>query len=207
MPKFKILPPTYILSPLNCYSKKRLFEELCMVVSPLTECSPKELLYALNMREAGGSTICANNVGMPHACLKHMKTSIAVLTILPQPISYHTIDSDYEGVDIALAFFFSPKDDYERSKEILFQLYELFENKDIVKSLRRSWQDPSKLHQILLKIDTILDDIINPKAKPVVAEKEGSDQEDEGEPTGGALHEMSETALEDVATSHHNAEQ
>lgn len=207
MPNFKILPPTYILSPLNCFSKKRLFEELCLVVSPLTECTTKDLLQALNRRESEGSTICANHVGMPHALLKDLDSSIAVMTLLPEPISYHTIDSDYEGVDIAIAFFFSPKDNYDKSKEMLFQLYELFENKDLVKSLRRSWQDPNKLLQILHKIDDILDDRINPKAKPAVTEAEDGESEDGDAADLGMPHEMSDTALEDVAHVHQGEDQ
>lgn len=157
MTKFKVLPPTYILSPLNCYSKKRLFEELCLVVSPLSEMHTKDLIYALNEREAFGSTICANEVGMPHTVVESLESSVAVLSILPEPIPYHTIDADYAGVDIAFAFFFSPKDEYERYEEILRLLYDLFKNNDLVNSLRRSWQDPFKLHHILQKIDTIID--------------------------------------------------
>lgn len=166
MPKFKVLPPTYILSPLNCYSKKRLFEEICLVVAPLCEQTPKELLYALNEREACGSTICANEVGMPHAKIANLESSIAVLAIMPKSISYHTIDTDYEGVDIAMAFFFSPKDSSDKYEELLQLLYELFENNDLVNSLRRSWQDQNKLHKILHKIDDLIDAQMQPVVKP-----------------------------------------
>lgn len=173
MAKFKALPPTYILSPLNCYSKKRLFEELSLVVSPLAECQPRDLLYALNAREANGSTICANQIGMPHAVIETLKTSIAVLTILPQTIPYNTIDADPEGVDIAFAFFFSMQDDYEEYEEILRHLYELFENPDLGNSLRRSWQDPIKLRQILTKVDLHLDQVLHPEGE-VEEEKSNS---------------------------------
>lgn len=208
MQKFKILPPTYILSPLNCFSKKRLFEELCLVASPFTEVSDKDLLVALNAREAGGSTVCANEVGIPHTMLKDIESSVAVLAILPQPISYQTIDTDYEGVDIAFAFFLSNKDDYAKNKEMLFQLYELFENPDLVNSLRRSWQDSSKLHQILFKIDELLDNIINPKAKIATNKSNDILEEEEAEEQkadSSNLDALSTGGLEDITPINHES--
>lgn len=156
MAQFKILPKTYLLSPLTCFSKKRLFEEICTLVSSITDIKERILLQALNERESFGSTVCAKGIGIPHALIDSLDESLAVLTIIQKEVPYNTVDTDYMGVDVALAFFISPKDDYDKIEQMLRIVSRELDNTEMANSLRRSWQDNNKLVLILQKLDALL---------------------------------------------------
>ena len=79
MAQFKILPNTYILSPLICFSRKRLFEEMSDLAAAITGVEAHVLLTALNEREAMGSTACAKGICIPHGVIPELKQSVAVL--------------------------------------------------------------------------------------------------------------------------------
>lgn len=156
MAQFKILPQTYLLSPLTCFSKKRLFEEICTLVSAITDIKEEVLLQALNERESMGSTVCAKGIGIPHALVPGLDQSLAVLTIINKEVPYNTVDTDYMGVDVALAFFISPKDDYDYVEQMLRFVSKELDNTELANSIRRVWQDNSKLILILQKLDALL---------------------------------------------------
>lgn len=156
MAQFKILPNTYILSPLICFSRKRLFEEISTLAAAITGVSERTLLTALNEREAMGSTACAKGVCIPHAVIPELKQSIAVLAILQTEVPFNSVDSDPQGVDVALAFFLSPNDKYEDCAQMMRMVSRELNNPDLANSLRRVWQDNGKLMLLMLKLDNLL---------------------------------------------------
>lgn len=156
MAQFKILPQTYLLSPLTCFSKKRLFEEICTLVSAITGIKEDVLLQSLNERESYGATVCAKGIGIPHAVVNDLEQSLAILTIINKEVPYNTVDTDYMGVDIALAFFISPKDDYDYVEQMLRIVSRELDNTELANAIRRVWQDNSKLILILQKLDSLL---------------------------------------------------
>ncbi|MCK0525467.1 MULTISPECIES: PTS sugar transporter subunit IIA [unclassified Anaerobiospirillum] len=170
MAQFKILPTTWLLSPLTCFSRKRLFEEICSMVSTITDISPNVLLKALNEREAMGSTVCARGISIPHAVVEDLESSLMVLTILHDEVSYNPVDTDYMGVDMALAFFISPKDDYETVEQMLRLVSKELNNTELANSIRRVWQDNAKLMLMMQKLDSLL----YQELKDSVAEKQSS---------------------------------
>ena len=174
MSQFKILPTTYILSPLTCFSKKRLFEELSNLASAVTGIKSATFLRALNEREWAGTTVCAKGVGLPHAVIPKLEQSIAVLAILQAEVPYNTVDSDYSGVDVALAFFISPKEKYETVENKLRLVSQELENTDLVNSLRRVWQENDKMMLILSKLDYELSLQIKPDEKPEAEESQST---------------------------------
>ena len=174
MSQFKILPTTYILSPLTCFSKKRLFEELSNLASAVTGIKSATFLRALNEREWAGTTVCAKGVGLPHAVIPKLEQSIAVLAILQAEVPYNTVDSDYSGVDVALAFFISPKEKYETIENKLRLVSQELENTDLVNSLRRVWQENDKMMLILSKLDYELSLQIKPDEKPEAEESQSA---------------------------------
>ena len=119
-------------------------------------------LRALNEREWAGSTVCAKGIGMPHAVITGLKESIAILTILQDEVAYNSVDSDYMGVDVAMAFFISPHDKYETVETMLRLVGQELGNSELTNSLRRSWQDNTKLTLLLNKLDAILSAQIKP---------------------------------------------
>lgn len=156
MAQFKILPNTYILSPLTCFSKKRLFEEICSVAAAVTLLPRSELLRAINQREAMGATICAKGIGMPHAVIPGLEQSLAILTVSQAEVPYNAVESDYAGVDMALAFFLSPSESYEQCEQMLRLTSKELSDNEMANSFRRVWQDKNKLMMLLLKLDNIL---------------------------------------------------
>ena len=174
MSQFKILPTTYILSPLTCFSKKRLFEELSNLASAVTGIKSATFLRALNEREWAGTTVCAKGVGLPHAVIPKLEQSIAVLAILQAEVPYNTVDSDYSGVDVALAFFISPKEKYETIENKLRLVSQELENTDLVNSLRRVWQENDKMMLILSKLDYELSLQIKPDEKTEAEESQSA---------------------------------
>ena len=174
MSQFKILPTTYILSPLTCFSKKRLFEELSNLAAAVTGIKSATFLRALNEREWAGTTVCAKGVGLPHAVIPKLEQSIAVLAILQAEVPYNTVDSDYSGVDVALAFFISPKEKYETVENKLRLVSQELENTDLVNSLRRVWQENDKMMLILSKLDYELSLQIKPDEKPEAEESQSA---------------------------------
>lgn len=170
MAQFKILPNTYILSPLTCFSKKRLFEEICAVASEVSGLDKLDLLLALNERESCGSTVCAKGIGLPHALIHGLDKSICILCILQDEVAYNSVDTDYHGVDMAMAFFISSEDQYEDVAQMLRLVSSNLNNTELANSFRRIRQDNNKLLMLLQKLDSLL----SLEAKPTIAPTEQS---------------------------------
>ena len=96
-----VLPKTQILSPLFCFSKKRLFEEIAECAAFITKKTSKEIIVALNEREKLGTTVFFQGVAIPHAVIQSSTPTFAVLSILDKPITFNSIDADEQLVDIA----------------------------------------------------------------------------------------------------------
>lgn len=178
MAQFKILPNTYIISPLTCFSKKRLFEEISSLTAAVTGIDEQSIFLALNEREALGSTVCAKGIGLPHAMLSELDRSLAVLAILQAEVPYNTVDTEHTGVDLALAIFISPKEKYEDLEQILNLISQELKNPDLANSFRRSWQDNAKLMRILQKLDNMLDLALHPKAQSAIQIEKDDDSQD-----------------------------
>ncbi len=156
MAQFKILPTTYILSPLTCFSKKRMFEEICAVAAEVSGLEKEDLLLALNRREASGSTVCSKGVGLPHAMIHGLEKSIAVMCILQDEVTYNNVDTDYHGVDMAMAFFISPEEKYEDVEQMLRLVSSNLHNTELANSFRRIRQDNNKILMLLQKLDALM---------------------------------------------------
>ena len=113
-----VLPKTQILSPLFCFSKKRLFEEIAECAAFITKKTSKEIIFALNEREKLGTTVFFQGVAIPHAVIQSSTPTFAILSILDKPITFNSIDADEQLVDIAFSLFISPKDDVEKVESL-----------------------------------------------------------------------------------------
>lgn len=178
MSEFKVLPQqTIILSPFSCFSKKRLFEEIGVISSAVTGIKEKTFIEALNRREAIGNTVCAKGFALPHAIIRDLNAPIAILAILHSEIAYNSVDSDYVGIDMAMAIFFGDKerkeDAREAAEDMLIMISEQFKNNDLANSFRRAWQDRAKLQLVLQKLDNNLyaksqENAVQPTPNPIM---------------------------------------
>ncbi len=152
-----ILPETHILSPLFCYSKKRLFEEIAQYAAFRVKKDTDDVIRALNEREKLGTTVFFQGVAMPHTVIDSDEPTFAVLSVLDKPITFNSIDADEQLIDIALSLFISPKDNIESIESLLKNLTIVLSNIDLLNSLRLAKNEKPKLEIILNQIDSLLD--------------------------------------------------
>lgn len=157
--RFSKLPPTLILSPIICFSKKRLFEEIAECASYITEIPTEQVITALNDREKMGSTVCAKSIAIPHAIIlsapKDFET-FGILCMLSEPIAFNTVDTDPLTIDMAYAFFISHDDSYEDVQNMLYEVSNILSQEALSNSLRLSRYDDDKITAILNKVDSLL---------------------------------------------------
>ena len=136
-----VLPEVQILSPLFCFSKKRLFEEIAKYSSYILEKDPKDIIRALNEREQLGTTV----------------PTFSILSILDKPITFNSIDADEQLIDIAFSIFINKKDDIQKVESLLKNLTIVLSNVDLLNSLRLAKTEKPKLNVILNQIDCLLE--------------------------------------------------
>lgn len=158
-----ILPPTLILSPLFCFSKKRLFEEIADYASCELKVEPRYLIDELNSREKMGTTVFFKGIALPHAIINDIDNSYGVLSILDKPITFNSIDADEQLVDLAYTLFVSPQENYQHIEILLQQLTQILANNDLLNALRLCRGEKSKISDILNKIDLTLNQSIKVK--------------------------------------------
>ncbi len=152
----KILPKTLILSPLFCFSKKRLFEEIAAAASGELELPQKVLVSILNEREDQGSTVFFDLAALPHALLPEEKPTLGVLSILDKAVPFNSFDADLRLVDITYTLFINPSDDYDEAQQLLLSLSSVLANLDLLNALRQSRNETAKINLILEKLDALL---------------------------------------------------
>ena len=152
-----VLPEVQILSPLFCFSKKRLFEEIAKYSSYLLEKDPKDIIRALNEREQLGTTVFFDGIAMPHAVIDSKVPTFSILSILDKPITFNSIDADEQLIDIAFSIFINKKDDIQKVESLLKNLTIVLSNVDLLNSLRLAKTEKPKLNVILNQIDCLLE--------------------------------------------------
>ena len=129
-----VLPEVQILSPLFCFSKKRLFEEIAKYSSYILEKDPKDIIRALNEREQLGTTVFFDGIAMPHAVIDSKVPTFSILSILDKPITFNSIDADEQLIDIAFSIFINKKDDIQKVESLLKNLTIVLSNVDLLNS-------------------------------------------------------------------------
>ena len=156
----QILPKSLILSPLFCFSKKRLFEEIADSASYVLKEDPNNIVAKLNARETYGTTVFYPGIVLPHVVIDEKKESFSILAVLDKPVTFNSIDADEQLIDIALCLFISKSMDHEEAELLLKNLTTVLSNNDLLNAIRLAKNEVSKLSILLNKIDYILD---NPK--------------------------------------------
>ena len=153
----QVIPKSIILSPLFCFSKKRLFEEVADCAGYVLDKPAKEIVAALNKRESYGTTVFFPGIAIPHAVIDSKHETFAILSILDKPITFNSIDADEQLIDIALCLFISKNDDEAKVESLLKDLTIVLADNELLNALRLAKNETSKLATLLNKIDYILD--------------------------------------------------
>ncbi len=128
-----ILPPANVLVGVDASSKKRVFEYAGMLFENQHSIARALVTDNLFARERLGSTGLGHGVAIPHGRIKGLKTPLAAVIRVDQPIAFDAPDG--EAVKL-LIFLLVPEAATQRHLEILSEIAELLSDKDLREQLK-----------------------------------------------------------------------
>jgi PTS system nitrogen regulatory IIA component len=117
-----ILPAAQVLVHVDATSKKRAFEEVGLLFENLHGLSRALVTDSLFARERLGSTGLGHGVAIPHGRIKGLKSPMAAVFLLEQPIGF---DAPDEQPIKLLIFLLVPEAATQKHLEILSEIAEL----------------------------------------------------------------------------------
>ena len=117
-----ILPALQVLVGVEATSKKRAFEEAGLLFEQLHGFSRATVTDSLFARERLGSTGLGHGVAIPHGRIKGLKSPMAAVFQLSQPIGFDAPDEAPVGT---LIFLLVPEAATQKHLEILSEIAEL----------------------------------------------------------------------------------
>jgi mannitol/fructose-specific phosphotransferase system IIA component (Ntr-type) len=153
----KILSDSLVLSPLFCFSRKRLFEEVADCASAVLKTDSGTLIRALNDREEYGTTAFYSGIALPHAAVAGNDRTLGILSILDAPVAFSSIDADPQSIDIAYTLFVGEDEDCDSISQLLQNMTDVFSNQDLLNSLRLARNEDWKIRKLLEQADAMLD--------------------------------------------------
>jgi PTS system nitrogen regulatory IIA component len=117
-----ILPAAQVLVHVEASSKKRAFEEVGLLFENLHGLNRALITDSLFARERLGSTGLGHGVAIPHGRIKGLKSPMAAVLHLAQPIGFDAPDEQLVGL---LIFLLVPEAATQKHLEILSEIAEL----------------------------------------------------------------------------------
>jgi nitrogen PTS system EIIA component len=140
-----ILSPSQVLAQVDVTSKKRAFEEAGLLFENLHGLSRALVTDSLFSRERLGSTGLGHGVAIPHGRIKGLKSPMAAVFQLAQPIGFDAPDD----VPVSLLIFLLvPEAATQKHLEILSEIAELLSDNVLRDQLTVS-QDSLQLHGLI----------------------------------------------------------
>ncbi len=140
-----ILPAAQVLVDVEATSKKRAFEEAGLLFEELHNLSRATVTDSLFARERLGSTSLGHGVAIPHGRIKGLKSPMAALFRLAQPIVF---DSPSEEAVSLLIFLLVPEAATQKHLEILSEIAEMLSDQDLRNRMLHS-STAAELHQLV----------------------------------------------------------
>ena len=140
-----ILPVAQVLVGVEATSKKRAFEEAGLLFENLHGLSRALVTDSLFARERLGSTGLGHGVAIPHGRIKGLKSPMAAVFQLAQPIGF---DAPDELPVNLLIFLLVPEAATQKHLEILSEIAEMLSDADLRVKLTDS-TDAAELHQLI----------------------------------------------------------
>lgn len=130
-----ILPAAQVLVQVEATSKKRVFEEAGLLFENLHGLSRSLVTDSLFARERLGSTGLGHGVAIPHGRIKGLKSPMAAIIQLAQPIGF---DAPDEQAVRLLIFLLVPEAATQKHLEILSEIAEMLSDADLREQLATS---------------------------------------------------------------------
>ncbi|MEO7108559.1 MAG: PTS sugar transporter subunit IIA [Rhodoferax sp.] len=140
-----ILSPEQVLAHVEVTSKKRAFEEAGLLFENLHGLSRALVTDSLFSRERLGSTGLGHGVAIPHGRIKGLKSPMAAVFLLANPIGF---DAPDDVVVSLLIFLLVPEAATQKHLEILSEIAELLSDAELRERLIAS-NDSSQLHALI----------------------------------------------------------
>jgi len=140
-----ILPPAQALVQVDVTSKKRAFEEAGLLFENLHGLNRAMVADSLFARERLGSTGLGYGVAIPHGRIKGMKTPLAAVFLLSDPIGF---DAPDEKPVSLMIFLLVPEASTQKHLEILSEIAEMLSDSGLREQSKQS-QDAVQLHQLI----------------------------------------------------------
>lgn len=137
-----ILPAAQVLVSVEATSKKRAFEEAGLLFEQLHGLNRATVTDSLFARERLGSTGLGHGVAIPHGRIKGMKTPMAAVFQLAQPIGFDAPDEQPVSL---LIFLLVPEAATQKHLEILSEIAELLSDAVLREKLLTA-QEAGPLH-------------------------------------------------------------
>lgn len=140
-----ILPLAQVLVGVEATSKKRAFEEAGLLFENLHGLSRALVTDSLFARERLGSTGLGHGVAIPHGRIKGLKSPMAAVFSLAQPIGFDAPDEQPVSL---LIFLLVPEAATQRHLEILSEIAELLSDAALRESIK-TCASSEGLHQLI----------------------------------------------------------
>jgi len=140
-----ILPPGNVFFDLDVGSKKRVFEQVGLLLENSEKLSRSTVFDSLFARERLGSTGLGHGVAIPHGRIKGLREAVGVLIRLKAPILFDAPD----GKPVSLLFvLLVPDQANDLHLQVLSELAHRFSNRQLRETLLTT-TDPAEAHRLL----------------------------------------------------------
>ena len=140
-----ILPPSQVVVQVDATSKKRAFEEAGLLFENLHGLSRALVTDSLFSRERLGSTGLGYGVAIPHGRIKGLKSPMAAVFQLANPIAFDAPDS----LPVCLLIFLLvPEAATQKHLELLSEIAELLSDASLREQMTQS-QSAEQLHAMI----------------------------------------------------------
>jgi PTS system nitrogen regulatory IIA component len=140
-----ILPASQVLVQVDATSKKRAFEEAGLLFENVHGLSRALVTDSLFSRERLGSTGLGHGVAIPHGRIKGLKSPMAAVLQLAQPIGF---DAPDEQAVKLLIFLLVPETATQKHLEILSEIAELLSDAPLREKMGAS-SSAAELHGLI----------------------------------------------------------
>jgi PTS system nitrogen regulatory IIA component len=140
-----ILSPAQVLVRVEVTSKKRAFEEAGLLFEDLHGLNRALVAESLFARGRLGSTGLGHGVAIPHGRIKGLKSPMAAVFQLDQPIGF---DAPDEKPVSLLIFLLVPEASTQKHLEILSEIAELLSDTGLREKIK-TCDDATELHRII----------------------------------------------------------
>ncbi len=140
-----ILPVTHVLVGVEATSKKRAFEEAGFLFEQLHNLNRAMVTDSLFARERLGSTGLGHGVAIPHGRIKGLKSPMAAVFQLAQPIGFDAPDEQLVNL---LIFLLVPEAATQKHLEILSEIAELLSDATLREQLKTT-NDSTVVHGLI----------------------------------------------------------